>query len=72
MLSKVFSDDAGNLSSMRLVFVMVVATVLFNWTWMNIHTGVMQPLDFGSVASLIGMGWVKAQQKASEATAEQE
>ena len=65
-ISKIFSDDCGNLSSMRLVFVLVVATTLFNWTWINIHTGVMQPLDWGSVASIVGMGFVKAQQKASE------
>lgn len=65
-VTKIFSDDVGNLSCMRIVFVLVVVVILINWTIINIITGELNPLDWGAVAAIVGMGGTKAYQKSSE------
>ena len=41
-----FQDSAGNNSLMRAVVFLIVAVILFNWTWINIKTGTFTPEEW--------------------------
>ena len=44
-MMSLFCDDAGNLSSTRVLTAAIVAVVLFNWTYATVRSGSWQPLD---------------------------
>lgn len=62
----VFKDSAGNPSSMRILVFMVVAVVLFNWTWLNLKSGQFTPIPWENVALVIGSLFAKSSQKSVE------
>ena len=61
-----FQDNDGNNSSMRLFVFMVVAVILFNWTWINIKTGTLTPLSLGEWGTIVGSLIAKYLQKGKE------
>ncbi len=63
---KMIQDDAGNTSSMRIIVLVIVLTVLFNWTYYNIANHQFTPLNFGEMAAMIGALMAKAIQKGNE------
>ena len=51
-LKQFMCEDNGNLSSMRLIMLLVICTVLFNWTYMNIIKETLhsfQIIDLGAL-----------------------
>ncbi len=65
-MAEFFQDGCGNNSSMRLLVFLVVAVVLFNWTWINISSGTLTPLSWGELGSIVGSLFVKSIQKGKE------
>jgi hypothetical protein len=66
MLQKIYSDDGGNPSSMRLLVAFVVAAQVLVWAYCSIKSGVLQPLALENTASIIGPLAVQAWQKGKE------
>ena len=56
-----FTDDAGELSCMRLMSCMVVMAVLGVWVWCNISTGAYVPLGYGEAGIISAAVGSKAQ-----------
>lgn len=71
-LKESFSEDNGNPSSMRIVTILVVGVVLFNWTWFNIQSGTLTGFGYEELIALLGPLGLKAYQKGSEAPANEE
>lgn len=63
---KVFKDDSGNTSYMRIVSFLVVGVVLFNWTYFNIENGEFVSLNWQDVGMILGSMGAKAYQKGIE------
>lgn len=63
---KFFQDNCGNNSAMRLFVFMILITVLFNWTFVNIKTGQINPLSWQEIAMVVGGLLAKAKQKERE------
>jgi len=66
LLKKIFSEDNGNSSSMRILVAFVIVIVLFNWTWINIKTGQIIAFDWQDLGLIIGPLFAKAYQKGKE------
>ena len=60
------SEDNGHFSSMRLIVMLIVVVVLFNWTWHNITTGTLTSFDWQDLMVVIGPLIAKAWQKGKE------
>jgi len=67
---KIFSEDNGNLSSMRLIVFIIIVTVLFNWTYINIISKTLSPLNWADIMLVIGPLITKVYQKGKEKTSE--
>lgn len=65
-MTGLFTDDAGNLSSTRVLTAAIVAVVLFNWTYATVQSGVWQPLDLDAALALAGALAAKVCQKFAE------
>jgi len=65
-IREIFSDDGGNMSSMRLLVFLVVGTLLFNWTWINITTGTIVSFDWADMGLILGSLFIKGYQKGKE------
>ena len=63
---KFFQDNCGNNRTMRLFVFMILITVLFNWTFVNIKTGQINPLSWQEIAMVVGGLLAKAKQKERE------
>jgi len=61
-----FSEDNGNPSSMRFFVFLIIAVILFNWTYHNIQTGTFTSLSYEEIFALLGPLGFKAYQKGSE------
>lgn len=61
-----FTDDAGNLSSTRVFTAVIIAVVLFNWTYATVRSGSWQPLDLDATLTLAGALAAKVCQKFAE------
>ena len=68
VVGKVLSEDNGNLSTMRILVFLIVAVILFNWTWFNIHHNVISSFDWQDLALIVGPLFAKAYQKSKEVT----
>ncbi len=62
-MAGMFTDDAGNMSSMRVFAAAIVAVVLFNWTYAILQSGVWQALDLDAVLTLAAALAAKVCQK---------
>ena len=69
MIEKIFTEDNGNPSTMRVLVFIVVCTVLFNWTYYNITTGTLTSFEMNELGALLGPFFFKAYQKGKEAKA---
>ncbi len=67
-MNTLFKDDAGNLSIMRVLAVMVVFFVMLNWTIANVKApaGTMIPLNWEELAAVAAAVIAKMGQKAIE------
>ncbi|QLA17718.1 hypothetical protein [Desulfolutivibrio sulfoxidireducens] len=65
-MAGIFTDDRGNKSSIRVFSAVIIAVVLFNWTYATVRTGVWQPLDLDSALALAGALVAKVGQKFAE------
>jgi len=65
-----FTDNAGNLSSTRVLTAVIVAVVLFNWTYATVRSGAWQPLDLDAALTLAGALAAKVCQKFAESGGE--
>ena len=59
-------DNKGEISTMRVMSVLVIVCVLFNWTYHNITTGVYIALNIPEVIAMIGTLGAKAIQRGQE------
>jgi len=50
MISRLFEDNEGNLSSMRVVWTISVLTIVFTWTYISISSGTLQNFTTGDAA----------------------
>ena len=50
MLSRIFEDTEGNLSSMRVVWSISVLTIVFTWTYISLSSGTLQNFTTGDAA----------------------
>lgn len=66
-LVEFLQEDNGGLSSMRIIVLLIVIVVLINWTWINIKTGDLTPMNWDGVMLIIGPLMAKAWQKGKEA-----
>lgn len=57
------NDDDGNQSSMRIIVFLIIACVLFNWTFLTVKTGAWIKLDIESIMMVLGSMGFKAVQK---------
>lgn len=64
--NKIFSEDNGNLSSMRIIVFIIVIVVLFNWTYYNIISGTLTGFNWEDIAVLVGPLLAKSYQKGKE------
>ncbi|MFP5213071.1 MAG: hypothetical protein ACLGPL_06795 [Acidobacteriota bacterium] len=69
-LSKIFSDNSGNPSSMRLFVAIIVSVVLGTWSFCCIKSGAFIQPDLGFVGTLVGVLGVQQVQKRAELKAE--
>jgi hypothetical protein len=53
-IKKILSDNCGNLSSMRVINMLIAIVILFNWTYINMKTGVLTPFDTNTVILILG------------------
>ena len=60
------SEDNGNLSSMRILILIIIITVLFNWTYYNITSGTLASFSWQDIGVIIGPLLAKAYQKGKE------
>lgn len=65
-MSQFLRDDAGHLSSNRLAFLVSVMVVVGTWAIVSFRVGVIQSMDTGSVALVLGLAAAKAAQKFGE------
>lgn len=63
---KIFEDDQGNLSSMRIGFIIFIVVFLGNWTYANIMYNQFHPLNFGDMGALASVFIAKAVSKKEE------
>lgn len=50
MIARLFEDNDGNLSSMRVVWTISVLTIVFTWTYISISSGTLQNFTAGDAA----------------------
>lgn len=65
-MTGLFTDASGNLSSTRVFTAVIIAVVLFNWTYATVRSGVWQPLDLDSALALAGALAAKVCQRFAE------
>jgi len=51
---------------MRSMMFFIIVVVMFNWTWINIKTGTIVPMDWSNLGLIIGPLGFKAWQKGKE------
>lgn len=68
ILKQLIQDGAGNTSSIRAAFLLVIAGVVFNWCYLTIKTGTAQQLDWNQVTLVLGAFAAKVGQRAFEPT----
>ena len=61
------ATDGNSLSMMRVVVTLIILAILVNWTYLTIHTGVKQPLDWTEVSVILGALGMKVAQRPFEA-----
>jgi hypothetical protein len=59
-------EQNGQISTMRVMTVLVIVTVLFNWTYHNMTQGVYIALNIPEVIAMIGTLGAKAIQRGQE------
>jgi hypothetical protein len=65
-LGQFLVDDAGELSCMRLMCLLVTVSVLGMWVWANLTSGQYVPLGYAEAGLLCGSQGAKAWQGRSE------
>jgi len=65
-IKTLLAGTSGDPSTMRVAVLLILVAVLFNWTYLTIHTGTAQPLDWQEVSLIVGTLGVKAAQLAFE------
>lgn len=65
-LAKIFTDDGGNPSSVRLVSAISSLAVVGTWAYTSIQTLTIQPLDLSAAAVALGSLGLKVLQKGKE------
>jgi len=65
-LGGVFSEASGKTSSTRFMVFLVVAVILFNWTWFNITNNTIAQFDMQDLMVLGGAFGFKAWQRGKE------
>ena len=65
-IKEIFSEDNGNISTMRILIFFIITVVLFNWTWINIATGTLVGFDWADLGLIIGPLFAKSYQKGKE------
>ena len=68
-VTKLFSDDSGNFSSMRIVFFLVVINILICYDYVVFTKGILPVMDWGAYAAFASMFGAKAYQKKVETDA---
>jgi len=63
---QLFSEDNGNLSSMRVLSGIVVVTVLGTWAAHCLQNNVLVGFDYQDIGLILGAMGVKAYQKKNE------
>lgn len=66
IIRELFSDDKGNLSSMRILSAFIIVTVVCNWMIFCFKTGQLISFDYEEIAMLLGVLGGKIGQKAIE------
>jgi hypothetical protein len=56
----------GNPSTMRIAVLLIIGAILANWTYLTIHTGAAQSLDWQQVGLALGALTAKAAQSQIE------
>lgn len=59
-------SEYGSVSCMRIVFLLVVGTYLFNWTYFNFTTGQFINFDLKDILALAAFAAAKVGQKKLE------
>ena len=65
-MAKLFQDNAGNPSSMRLIAVAVPVVIVGVWAWTCLSTGTLISFDWADVGAIGALGSAKAYQKGKE------
>ena len=65
-LRQFITEDNGNLSSTRLLFLVWGFTLLGIWAYLSIAKGAIQPIDVTVVGAFSSLGLVKTVQKFGE------
>lgn len=66
LLLSMISEDNGNVSSMRIITMLVIGVSLFNWTWATIATGALASMSWSQIAMILGALTAKGAQKKLE------
>ncbi len=59
-------DNSGGFSTMRLVFLLWMVVLCFNWTFASIKSGKMEPLDGSLVTLTAALAVTKTAQRIGE------
>jgi hypothetical protein len=65
-MKELFKESNGQVSSMRLIVFLIVATIIGTWSYTVINTGEWVALQIGDAVALIGTLGMKAYQKGNE------
>ena len=63
---ELISEDNGNLSCMRIIVMLVVVTMLFNWTYYNMTHDQLMAFEWSDLMMLFGVLGGKIVQKKLE------
>jgi len=62
----ILAESSGQPSTMRILVAIVVLTVLFNWTYINLKTGTLVGFDWQDLMVIVGPLIAKGYQKSKE------
>ena len=71
-ISSIVSEDNGSPSTMRIATLLIIAVVLFNWTYFNIQSGGITSFGQEDLIALLGpllfKGWQKGKESDNQTT----
>lgn len=65
-LTDMVSSADGSISLVRVVVLLIVLAVLFNWCYLTVKSGAKQPLDWDQIALVLGALGMKVAQRPFE------